>query len=71
VHPDTQVLDFMIESPVTVRDDNYWDHLHYRTEVAAKVAAVLARAIQEPDWHDPTFRRLVDRKSARPDQAAR
>ena len=28
--PDTVVADFMIPSPITLDDDNYWDALHYR-----------------------------------------
>jgi len=56
--PGTRVLDFMIPSPITREDSNYWDPLHFTTAVAAQVEESLARAIREPDHRDPTFRRL-------------
>lgn len=30
----TEVLDFMIHSPITKNDENFWDPLHFRREVA-------------------------------------
>ena len=36
------VLDFLWASPVTTDRDNYWDPLHYRVAVAARVSAMLA-----------------------------
>lgn len=39
----TPVLDFMIDSDITSRDENYWDPLHYRTNVAREIEASLAR----------------------------
>ena len=30
----TEVLDFMIHSPITKNDENYWDPLHFKKEVA-------------------------------------
>ncbi|WP_407524506.1 hypothetical protein [Methylobacterium oryzisoli] len=38
------VVDFRIPSGVTTRDANYWDPLHYRLPIAARVVAALARA---------------------------
>lgn len=41
-YPNSIVLDFMIPSPITKRDENYWDPLHYRVSVADKLAALIA-----------------------------
>ena len=30
----TEVLDFMFHSPITKNDENFWDPLHFRREVA-------------------------------------
>ena len=37
----TRVVDFMIDSPVTARDGNYWDRLHYSVEIADQLAVDL------------------------------
>lgn len=37
------VLDFMVPSATTTDRSNYWDPLHYRESVAARLAAALAR----------------------------
>jgi len=39
----TTVLDFMITSPITTRDENYWDPLHYSNVVADRLAGLIAR----------------------------
>jgi hypothetical protein len=41
-HPNTVVLDFMIPSPITSRDENYWDPLHYSVSVADRIARLVA-----------------------------
>ena len=38
-----EVLDFMIRSVITESRSNYWDPLHFREAVAARVAVLLAR----------------------------
>ena len=38
------VVDFRRRSPVTAEDSNYWDPLHYRVGIAARVAAALREA---------------------------
>lgn len=38
------VVDFRIPSPITTRDENYWDALHYRLPVAGRIVAGLAAA---------------------------
>ena len=38
-------VDFRIPSPVTTRDDNYWDALHYRLPIGARVVEGLRRAL--------------------------
>ena len=41
------VIDFMIGSSVTSEDANYWDPLHYRLPVAAKLPAAIAAAARQ------------------------
>lgn len=41
------VADFRIPSPVTTEDGNYWDALHYRVPVAARIVDGLAAALAE------------------------
>ncbi|MCC7045819.1 MAG: hypothetical protein IT562_03815 [Alphaproteobacteria bacterium] len=41
------VVDFMIESPLTATDSNYWDPLHFTTAVAARLEAAMAEATRE------------------------
>lgn len=38
-------VDFRRASPVTTRDENYWDALHYRLPVAARIVAGLKAAV--------------------------
>jgi hypothetical protein len=42
--PGVTVLDFMIPSAITTDRANYWDPLHYRAAVAARVSALLGGA---------------------------
>ena len=37
-----EVLDFMVPSPITTDQANYWDPLHYRAAIAARIAQALA-----------------------------
>ena len=54
------VADFRIASPVTTEDGNYWDALHYRLPVAARIVDGLAAALAEgPDDRDGFFRVLA------------
>nr|WP_244965613.1 hypothetical protein [Methylobacterium soli] len=48
----TTVVDFRIPSPVTTADVNYWDALHYRLPVAARIVASL-RAARATGLDDP------------------
>ncbi len=41
------LVDFMIESPITTRDENYWDPLHFTTAVADRLADALAEAVRQ------------------------
>ncbi len=38
-----ELLDFMVPSPITQDRDNFWDPVHYRQAVAARVTAGLVR----------------------------
>ena len=51
------VVDFMIPSPITTQDYNYWDFKHYTVEVAETLPPLLARATKNPGRH-PKYRRL-------------
>jgi hypothetical protein len=42
--PNAIVADFMIPSPITRNDDNYWDALHYRIGIGDRLARDLAAA---------------------------
>lgn len=42
-----RVIDFRIPSPVTTRDENYWDALHYRLPIAARIVAGLKAASRD------------------------
>jgi hypothetical protein len=42
--PNTLAVDFMLSSPITEADDNYWDALHYRAAIADRIANDLAAA---------------------------
>lgn len=48
-HPRALVLDFMMPSPITTRDENYWDPLHYGVETAAEVVDLIGRAVRQGD----------------------
>ena len=44
--PNTAAVDFMIPSPITLADTNYWDPHHYRVGIAERIVADLARAVR-------------------------
>ncbi|GJD45952.1 hypothetical protein AFCDBAGC_3831 [Methylobacterium cerastii] len=54
------VVDFRLPSPITTRDENYWDALHYRLPVAARVVAGLQAAAEAgADAPDGSYRVLA------------
>jgi hypothetical protein len=46
------VVDFMIPSPITSADNNYWDGLHYRVGIADRLAQDLALAARGDSSRD-------------------
>ena len=60
--PNTRVVDFMIASPMTREDRNYWDSLHYSSGVADQLAGLLARAANG-GAPDPVYRILAPGQS--------
>lgn len=40
------IVDFMFRSDITIRDENYWDVLHYGADVADKLPGWLAEAVR-------------------------
>ena len=49
--PGTEVLDFMIPSPITTSTASYWDPVHYRIPIADRLMADLALGQSTPDDH--------------------
>ena len=57
------LFDFMIESPITTRDENYFDEIHYTVTVAKEIARWIAR--EEVSTADnPNFNRYCNRMTA-------
>ena len=57
------LLDFMIESPITIRDENYFDQTHYTVEVAKKISHWIAQeAVSQAD--NPNYNRYCNRMTA-------
>jgi hypothetical protein len=50
--PQARLVDFMIASPVTREDGNYWDPLHYRVAIASWLARSLRAAAEGPPRHE-------------------
>ncbi|MCB1484049.1 MAG: hypothetical protein KDJ17_04060 [Hyphomicrobiaceae bacterium] len=54
------LIDFRIPSNLTMNDENYWDHLHYRVPVGERLVKAIAQALatgqNDPDG---TWRALV------------
>ena len=41
------IIDFMILSQITTRDENYWDALHYPVAVADRLAELISVGVNE------------------------
>jgi hypothetical protein len=67
----THVLDFMIPSEITLRDENYWDPLHYNTEVATRIAELIAWALRERTGAPGRFEYLLAPAADRTREAGR
>ncbi len=66
--PNTLAVDFMIPSPITSADSNYWDPLHFRIGVADRLARDLADAAKGKV--SPDGRILADSGDAPTEEAA-
>ncbi len=53
--PGARLVDFMIPSPVTREDANYWDPLHYRIGIATWLAQALRAAADGPPRSEPEY----------------
>jgi hypothetical protein len=42
-----KVIDWRIPSPITTKDENYWDNFHYRLPIAQRIARELGPAALE------------------------
>ncbi len=58
--PNGKAVDFMLPSPITNDDDNYWDPLHYRVGVADRIAHDLSTSDHEED--SPDYRIMSDHR---------
>lgn len=56
--PNTRVVDFMIDSPITRPATNYWDPLHYRVGLADRIVTDLAAAPKDRGARSPDYRLL-------------
>lgn len=57
---DAKVIDWLIASPITTEDSNYWDPMHFRVGVARHVERGLIDAVaRSTDAADGTYRLLV------------
>ncbi len=52
----SRVIDFMINSTITANDDNYWDPLHFTSEVARIVEGDIAHELLESGPHSRRYR---------------
>lgn len=57
--PNVDVLDFMIPSPITRDDANYWDVLHYRVETGIRLIGLIAEALRTGQERAEYFRYLL------------
>lgn len=55
------VVDFRVPSPVTMRDENYWDALHYRLPVGKRIVAALKTAAETGSESADRFFRVLAR----------
>ena len=39
------LIDFMIKSPITTKDENYFDHIHFTVPIAKEIAHAIAREV--------------------------
>jgi hypothetical protein len=53
------LFDFMIESPITTRDENYFDEIHYTVTVAKEIAQGIAREAASTT-NNPNYIRYCD-----------
>ena len=55
-----KVIDWLIASPITTEDSNYWDPMHFRVGVARQVERGLIDAVAgSTDAADGSYRLLV------------
>ena len=59
-HPNTSLFDFMIESPITTRDENFLDKIHYTVPVAQTIARSIALGAFS-DSEGPNFNRFCSK----------
>ncbi len=53
------VLDFMIRSEITLKDENYWDPLHFDRAIDARLAGLVAAAVNTGRGADGLYRYLT------------
>ena len=53
------VIDFMIPSPITKDESNYYDAIHYRPAAAIRLVEDIAHAIKNPAESSDDYRILL------------
>jgi hypothetical protein len=62
-YQNTYVLDFMIKSPITREDSNYWDHKHYTVKVAEELGFIIGNAVHKKT-KNPNYRLLYPKNNS-------
>ncbi|MBL0942672.1 MAG: hypothetical protein IBJ00_08135, partial [Alphaproteobacteria bacterium] len=52
--PNVYVIDFMIDSYITKKDENYWDPLHYNLKIGEKLGQLIYKAVIK-NKEDPAY----------------
>jgi hypothetical protein len=67
--PNTHVVDFMIPSELTARDEHYWDVLHYSTGVAREIERMIFEAADRRQDRPGYYRYLTPARIVRQEGA--
>jgi len=58
-HPNSNVIDFMIQSKITLEDSNYWDPLHFNSRIARQLAGMIADGVRAKAGREGYFNYLT------------
>ena len=63
------LIDFMIKSPITTKDENYFDHIHYTVPIAKEMTRAIAREVVS-QANSPNYIRYCNSIKVAPAQTA-